>query len=173
MSQQPPSKFADLRDSFAALREFLVVVAVLSILFAPGRVRSILADAGIRSLAGVEFDTKALAESEAEVEQARSHIDQLKNQLAAAQQELDKAAFASGKFYDPGLDTVSQILANAQRATIDMETNLNRSRAKTSDILQRHGHTHDAASANRRIEQADGISQAALEPAAGDELMQR
>lgn len=32
---------------------------------------------------------------------------------------LDKATFASGKYYDPGLDTVSQILANAQRATIE------------------------------------------------------
>lgn len=173
MSQQPPSKFTDLRDSFAALREFLIVVAMLSILFAPGRVKSILADAGIRSLAGVEFDTKALAESESEVEQARSHIDRLKNQLAAAQQELEKATFASGKFYDPGLDTVSQILANAQRVTIETETNLNRSRAKTSDILQRHGHTHDATSAHRRFEQADGNSQAAIEPAAGDEALQR
>jgi hypothetical protein len=93
--------------------------------------------------------------------------------LAAAQQELEKATFASGKFYDPGLDTVSQILANAQRVTIETETNLNRSRAKTSDILQRHGHTHDATSAHRRFEQADGNSQAAIEPAAGDEALQR
>jgi len=173
VSQQPSSKFADLRDSFAALREFMIVVAMLSIVFAPNRVKAILGGAGIRSLAGVEFDTTALAESEAEVEKARSHIDRLKNQLVAAQQELEKATFASGKFYDPGFDTVSQILANAQRATIETETNLNRSRAKTSDILERHGHRHGSASVHGRLDGADGISRAALETAAGDEALQR
>jgi len=172
MSQHPPSKYTDLRDSFAALREFIIVVAMLSVLFAPDRVKAILSDAGIRSLAGVEFDTNALAESKFEVEKARNHIEQLKNQLASAQQELEKSAVAGGKYYDPRLDTVSQLLANAQRATIETETNLNRSHAKTLGILQRHGHPRSSPPVESS-DPPDGTSRAALETTAKDASMQR
>lgn len=166
MSEQPPSRPSHIRDSFAALREFLIVVAMLSIVFVPDRVKSLLDDAGIRSLAGVEFDTDTLVESEVEVAKAQGHIDQLQRQLAAAQQELAQATYASGEFYDPGLDTVSQILANAQRATIETETNLNRSHAKTRDLLQRHGRK-PAEPATDEPAATEEISQAAADPPEG------
>lgn len=134
MSQEPPSRYANLRDGVAALREFLIVAAVLSILFAPNRVKNVLEDAGIRSLAGVEFDARSLAESEADVQQAHRHIKNLQQELKFALANLSEAAGTGASF-----DDAIKHLATAQRATIETEMNLNRSQQKTSDILQRHG----------------------------------
>ncbi len=153
MSEPPPPRYANVRDSVTAMREFIIVVAMLSILFAPNRVKGILEDAGIRSLAGVEFDATNLAESQASVKEAHSNIRELKQQLALAQRELSKVAKDGGSFANPGLGAISDLLASAQRATIETETNLDRSQQKTRNFLQRHGHPHDLSSSGSSPEQ--------------------
>lgn len=169
MSKRPASQSARLRDSFAAIREFIVVLAMLSLLLAPGRVKQVLHDAGIRSLAGVEFDTKALAESDAEMEKARNHVQHLMAQLEAVHQELAQATQQSGQFYDPGIDTALQHLADAQKTTIQTEMNLNRSRAKRRDMLERLGRP---VQQEADMSSAD-VSQAAREADAPQQTIER
>jgi hypothetical protein len=181
MTEQPLPRYTNVRDSVTAMREFIIVIAMLSILFAPSRVRGILEDAGIRSLAGVEFDATSVTESEASVKEAHAHINELKQQLALAQQELSKVASSSGTSIDPGLGAISELLARAQRTTIETETNLNHSQEKTRDFLQRHGngndrgHRHDLVAAEptakrRSTQQTQQATAEQIDPA---ELFQR
>ncbi len=145
-----PTRYSNLRDSFTALREFIIVVAMLSLLFAPDRVKNILNDAGIRSLAGVEFDTTALEESEAAVEAAQDHILELQHELKLVKHELSKAADSHGILAHFDLENAIEHLDRAQRQTIETEMNLSRSAEKNLDFLNQHrvsrgqtsGHSH-------------------------------
>ncbi len=92
MSETPPSRWSELRDFCAAIRELIVFVAVAALIFAPGVVRNVLERAGIRAFAGVEFDAQTLAEAQSELELARGQMDDLRRQLAMAQGHLGAIA---------------------------------------------------------------------------------
>jgi peptidoglycan hydrolase CwlO-like protein len=130
MSEPSPSRWSEMRDFCAAVRELMIVAAVVSLLVAPSLVRGTLERAGIRSVAGVEFDAKTLAEAQSELDNAKKQIDQMRNQLASAQQQLNQpttARLAPGTA-DPKNGDVSRILAQMQSSIDDTEVSLDRSR---------------------------------------------
>lgn len=90
MSEEKKSKWSDIRDGFAALRELMILGALLTLLLAPTLVRSILEDAGIRAVAGIEFDVNQFSDAESELEKAKREIAQLSSDLAFVQTQLPK-----------------------------------------------------------------------------------
>ncbi len=136
---QEQSRYSNLRDSFTALREFIVVVAMLSLLFVPGRVRAVLDDAGIRSLAGVEFDTQELEKSERAVEDAQRNVAKLRRELSIVKDSLFQAKQTQGIQARFDLEDAFAHLDTAQREIIETEANLNQCAETNLNILQRHG----------------------------------
>ena len=61
----------------------------------PGHDRQIARVAGIRSLAGVEFDVANIAQSQDDLNAALVQIDELRDQLAVAQQQVHGLATSS------------------------------------------------------------------------------
>ena len=90
-----PTRWANLRDICSAVREMAIVMAMLVLLVAPSFVKDALERAGIRSVAGVEFDIDNLAQSRDELDAALAQIDTLRNQLATAQQQVQGLAESS------------------------------------------------------------------------------
>ncbi len=86
------SKWASLRDFCSAIREVVLVAAMLSLLVVPSTVRGVLERAGIRSVAGVEFDVDAMQQSRAEVDDALKQIASLQQQLAVAHDQVQRIA---------------------------------------------------------------------------------
>ena len=126
MSDSIPSKYASIRDGFAAIRELIIVLAMLALLFAPATIREILNDAGVRSFAGVEFDEQTLDE----VESAHSRVAELEQQLAVAQQQLTSISQSSAVRADPRFGTVSKMIADAQQYASQTETDLREAKDK-------------------------------------------
>lgn len=135
MDEPTPSTFASVRDGFAAIRELILVLAMLALFLTPTTVREILQDAGIRSFAGVEFDEKTLTE----VENAESRVIELENQLALAQSQLESIAQISPNRVDPRLGSVSRLLANAQQSASKMSDSLEEAKGKQIELWQRSG----------------------------------
>tara|TARA_R110002049_G_scaffold4601_5_gene32553 strand:- start:764992 stop:765579 length:588 start_codon:yes stop_codon:yes gene_type:complete len=132
------NRWARLRDAFAAMREMIVVMAILGIVFAPDRVQNVLRNAGIQSFAGVEFDVDSLVESEAAVEDAQTNVAQLKQELAAAQQQLSEIALSKGPTVDPRFRSVSQLLERMHQKATATESGLTESLSRQHDLLRRH-----------------------------------
>ncbi len=128
MSDPNPSRWSSIRDSCAAMRELLIVVAMLSLLFAQTFVRSILERAGVRSVAGVEFDATTLAESESQLAAAQAQVDELRNQLALTQQQFNQVATTTGNTRNPEFTKVSEMLLHSQRQLEATEGSIGRSR---------------------------------------------
>lgn len=108
MSERP-SQWANLRDGFAAAREIIIVGAVLALILAPTVVRSILEDAGIRAVAGIEFDIDSLSEAQDEMSVAEAQILQLTQELESARQMIEQSRNRSGQL-SPEMNVVSQQL---------------------------------------------------------------
>ncbi|WP_040765364.1 twin-arginine translocase TatA/TatE family subunit [Novipirellula maiorica] len=135
MSDSPLSKYASIRDGFAAIRELIIVLAMLALLFAPSAIREILSDAGIRSFAGVEFDEQTLDE----VETAHSRVAELEQQLAVAQQQIDSMSQSSVVRADPRFGTVSKMIADAQQYASQTEDDLREVKEKHVELWKRAG----------------------------------
>jgi len=88
MSGDSSTRWASLRDFFGAVREILIVGSVLLLVLVPTKVRQVLDQAGIRSVAGIEFDLKSLNEAQAEMSIAQTEMEDLRQQLALTQQNL-------------------------------------------------------------------------------------
>ncbi|KLU03438.1 putative signal peptide and transmembrane protein [Rhodopirellula islandica] len=124
-----------MRDGFAAIRELILVLAMLALFLTPTTVREILQEAGIRSFAGVEFDEETLTE----VENAESRVIELETQLALAQSQLESIANISSNRADPRLGSVSRLLANAQQSASEMSDSLGEAKGKQIELWQRSG----------------------------------
>ncbi len=135
MSESIPNKYASIRDGFAAIRELIIVLAMLALLFAPATIREILSDAGIRSFAGVEFDEETLDE----VESAHSRVAELEQQLAVAQQQLTSISQSSAVRADPRFGTVSKMIAEAQQYASETEDDLREAKDKHMELWKRAG----------------------------------
>ncbi|GAA5507665.1 hypothetical protein [Novipirellula caenicola] len=135
MSDSNSSKYASIRDGFAAIRELIIVMAMLALLFAPATIREILSDAGIRSFAGVEFDEQTLDE----VESAHSRVAELEQQLAIAQQQIDSMSQSSVVRADPRFGTVSKMIAEAQQYASETEDDLREVKEKHVELWKRAG----------------------------------
>ncbi|MBB3208151.1 hypothetical protein FHS27_003978 [Rhodopirellula rubra] len=157
MSDPAANKFASVRDGFAAIREIILVIALLALLFTPTTVREILQDAGIRSFAGVEFDEETLVE----VENAGDRFAELEKQLLAAQTQLETIANLNTNRADPRLGTVSRLLADAQRSASEMGESLDEAKEKQIELWnrlgkppRRYGGQPHSTSASPAVEQA-------------------
>ncbi|TWU17396.1 hypothetical protein Pla52o_52000 [Novipirellula galeiformis] len=117
------------------MRELILVLAMLALLFAPSTIREILNDAGIRSFAGVEFDEQTLDE----VESAHTRVAELEQQLAFAQQQLAGIGQSSAVRADPRFGTVSKMIADAQQYASQTETDLREAKDKQVELWKRAG----------------------------------
>ena len=126
---------SSVRDAFTAIREIMLVVALLVLLFSPTTVRDVLQDAGIRSFAGVEFDEETLVE----VENAGDRVAELEQQLLAAQTQLEALTQQNTFRADPRLSSVSRLLADAQRNATQMGESLDEAKEKQIELWNRSG----------------------------------
>lgn len=157
------SRWADLRDFCSAVREVVIILAMLSLLVVPSAVRNVLERAGIRSLAGVEFDVDNIAQSQDELNAALVQIDELRNQLANAQQQVQGLAESSPAIAalpstslsapsassavapaartrsSPSLSSISQLLATMQSQAAKTDKSLRRSKDHTEKFLEHAG----------------------------------
>jgi len=157
MSDSIVSRFASIRDGFAAIREIILVLAMLALLFTPTTVRQVLQDAGIRSFAGVEFDEETLVE----VENAGDRVAELEEQLVAAKTQLESIAGLNANRIDPRLGSVSRLLSDAQRSASQMGESLEEAKEKQIELWHRsgkpprkYGGQPHSSSATPRFEQA-------------------
>ncbi len=84
----PPSRWADLRDVCSAIRELVVVIAMILLITVPSIFRTVLERAGIRSVAGVEFDMEPIAKTRDELDAALEQIATLQSQLSNAHDQV-------------------------------------------------------------------------------------
>ncbi len=143
MSEPSPSRWSNLRDSFAAMREMLIVVAMLALLLTPASVRSVLERAGIRSVAGVEFDTTTLHESRDELIAAQTQVDELRNELALTQQQFNQVAVSTGNTRNPKFTEVSELLAKSRQKLDATDGSLGRSRTMQDYLWRKHSSDQD------------------------------
>ncbi|OYP37618.1 hypothetical protein [Rhodopirellula sp. MGV] len=87
--EERKSKWADLRDLFAATREAMIVAAMVLLIIAPSFVKSQLERAGISSFAGVEFGIEDVFDASEQVAVAEAEVAKLSEQLASVQAKLD------------------------------------------------------------------------------------
>src|SRR6056297_420864 len=104
----------------------MVVAAVLLLLVAPTLVRGILERAGIRAVAGIEFDLDDMADSQLALEAAQNELNQIREQLLVAQRAIEPDQNATGaRSIDPRNRDVSRLLdeiaANAEKAAQDVQ----------------------------------------------------
>lgn len=136
MADTQTSRWAGLRDSCAAAREMLIVVAILALLVAPSSVRNVLERAGIKSVAGVEFDVTTMAESQAELDHAQTQISLLRDQLTLAQQQLTQLGTSPMIAQNKDYTQVSRALARSRVQAEETADLLDSSRAKQDRVFQ-------------------------------------
>lgn len=161
MTEPPntPNRWANLRDICSAVREMVIVAAMLVLLVAPSFVRDSLERAGIRSVAGVEFDMENLAQSRDELDAALATVDSLKSQLEIAQQQVQGLAESSPAIApspsiapmiagndsvlrsspSPSLASVSRLLSSMQNQADETDQSLRRSKLHTDHFLEQAG----------------------------------
>lgn len=137
MSDPSPNRWSNLRDSFAAMREMLIVAAMLALLLTPTSVRSVLERAGIRSVAGVEFDTSTLNQSREELIAAQAQVDELRQELAITQQQFNQVAVSTGNTRNPKFTEVSELLTKSRRKLDATEGSLGRSRSMQDYLMHK------------------------------------
>lgn len=89
MSDTSFSRWTPIRETCVAFREISIVVGILLLLFTPSTVKRILERAGIRSVAGIEFDVEELSQVEEETLQAKTLLVELEQKLEALAAEIE------------------------------------------------------------------------------------
>lgn len=188
----PSSRWADLRDFCSAVREVIIIAAMLSLLVVPSAVRSVLERAGIRSLAGVEFDVEDIAQSQDELDAALVQIDELRNQLATAQQQVQGLADSSRAntalspaapsasiaaaptptpIGSPTLSSISRLLASMERQADKTDKSLRRSKDHTEKFLEQTGRQVNLTPPNELFRDRILVPTSAAQPVEVDELL--
>jgi len=152
---EPTNRWVNLRDICSAIREIVIVAAMLCLLVVPSVVRRALERAGIRSVAGVEFDIENLAQSRDELNSALAQIDALRTQLATAQQQVQGLAESSPavalpmsiaadmgasaivppEHFSPSLQSVSKLLAELNNKAEETDRSLRRSKVHADTFM--------------------------------------
>lgn len=86
----PVSHWTNLRDGFAAVRELMIVLLILAFLLVPQRVGKFLQDAGIRSVAGVEFDWQKFKDAQKQIDLAKTDMQDVQVQLSTVSSLLSR-----------------------------------------------------------------------------------
>ncbi len=161
MADVAPTKYAAVRDGFAAVRELLLVLAMLALFLAPATVREKLSEAGIRSFAGVEFDESTLQK----VDQAGTSVAEIQQQIADVRQEFADITQNTTVRADPRFGTISKMLAEAQRKAMVTGENLDEAKDQQIDRMKRSGYIPRNTDLGSRIELDPSIIQnATLQP---------
>ncbi len=113
------SKWTVFRDACTAVRELLLIVAVAAFLLMPQRVQQFLTDAGIRSVAGIEFDLQKFKDAQSELRLAQSGMAEIQEELNT----VNRALFAEAAPAPLGSQRLSEnsvLSANRSGPTVDV-----------------------------------------------------
>jgi hypothetical protein len=180
-----PSRWADLRDFCSAIREVVIVMAILSLIVVPSVVRKALERAGIRSVAGVEFDVETISQSRDELDAALAQIDTLKNQLAMAQQQVQGLAESSpatamawapsggaapAERVSPSLGSVSKLLASMKAQADETDRSLKRSKVHAEKFLEHAGQQVELTPPNELFRNRELVPSSAMNSHPGESL---
>jgi len=186
---EPTNRWANLRDICSAIREIVIVAAMLCLLVAPSVVRSALERAGIRSVAGVEFDIKNLAQSRDELDSALAQIDALRTQLATAQLQVQGLAESSPavalsmsiaaepgesrisppEHVSPSLQSVSKLLELMNNKAEETDRSLRRSKAHADTFMDQARKRLELTPSDELFKHHDAST--TMAPPADDELV--
>jgi chromosome segregation ATPase len=126
----------------------LIVIAILALLFTPATIRSVLERAGIRSVAGVEFDVTTLAESQTELAAAQAQINELQTQLSMAETRFTQAVASSGNSRNQSFTAVSDMLSQMHRQADSANDRIHRSRMKQERLAETYSAATELPPAN-------------------------
>ena len=134
--ESPAGWWSQAREAAATVRELIVVGALIALVLTPGNVRELLEDAGIRSVAGIEFDATSLAESEAQLLASQEKMETLEAQLQEAQTQLASMsnAASTGEMLVRS-QAVSRMLGAAQSTAHDANDSLGQSKKIHDDVI--------------------------------------
>jgi Sec-independent protein translocase protein TatA len=156
---QTSNPWATLRDAVAACRELMIIAAVAACLLMPSRVQQFLSEAGIRSVAGVQFDARKFKDAQAEMMVAQTDLQTIQetlNQLGQAFQELDSTASVartrSLNGLEPGLS--GSLLAEANLSSATLAANRIRTLLKNAQSQSQQ--------VQSRLEHADQLTRQSL-----------
>ena len=91
-NEEKKSFWSDLRDGCGAVRELAVVGALVLLILAPRTIHTILARAGLTSVAGFEFDVVAIEEANQQTHDAALQMAAVKEQLAKVESQVEQYA---------------------------------------------------------------------------------
>lgn len=138
------SHWTNLRDGFAAIRELMIVVLILAFMLMPQRIQQFLHEAGVRSVAGVEFDWQKFKDAQAQIDLAKTDMQDVQVQLntvsslLARMQTTEDSSLSSVPMANSG-----QLNSVQSSSTVDVEKvlkTLEDARSKSQDIDQRLEH---------------------------------
>jgi len=88
--QHHPSMLGQIRESLTAARELVIVMAIVLLVAWPSLVKSCLERAGIRSIAGLEFDWEELVAANEETQMAEETVNNVVVELQSVSQQLNE-----------------------------------------------------------------------------------
>lgn len=135
------SHWTNMRDGFAAIRELMIVLLILAFLLMPQRIQKFLHDAGVRSVAGVEFDWQKFKNAQAQIDLAKSDMQEVQIQLNTVSTllgQLQNSEPPAARSL-PSMSALSENLDDSPR-TVDVDRlmrSLETAQSKSQEIDQR------------------------------------
>ena len=123
------------KDFLGAIREGMIILAIALVLLWPSRVRAILAQAGIREIAGVSFDWEGLAEASENALDSRQQVTEIATQLEQVQANLQSLAGANPDHAE--VQEIARQVQDLESKARNIDTALQDSLAAQADLLQK------------------------------------
>jgi len=135
------SHWTNLRDGFAAVRELMIVLLIVAFLLVPQRIQQFLHDAGVRSVAGVEFDWQKFKDAQNQIELAKTDMQEVHVQLNTVSSLLAQMQ-STDAIPSPSVPTSlnTDLDRNRPPTTLDVDRllkTIDTARSKSQDIDQR------------------------------------
>jgi len=122
-----------IKEVFGAMREGVIVIAVIGLLFNPSWIGKIAQEAGLKSAFGMEFIEQQLEESQAETASAQEEVDRIMSELTEVKGQLGELSVATLQARPEVRNKINTITANVgtleeRSRTINksLESSLNR-----------------------------------------------
>lgn len=123
------------KDLLGAIREGLIILAIGLVLLCPARVRGILAQAGIREIAGLSFDWEGLAEAGENALDSQQQVAEITTQLQQVQANLQSLAGANPN--NTEVQEIARQVQDLESKARSIDTALQDSLAAQADLLQK------------------------------------
>ncbi len=130
------SVVGQIRESLAALRELAIVAAIALLVAWPSLVKSTLEKAGVRSVAGLEFDWEQLAEANEEAQVAERTVSAVTVELESVSKQLSSLSTQSQPDVNE-LRALSSTVARLKNQTREADATLSRSIATHDRIIKK------------------------------------